>query len=374
MLNFILKRCSLTRPHCCRTVPFGPLRACCARPNSFPTNLSRDRERRVVCALSSLFSLCFLISPARAEWVSRVDDGIMGTRMVVEVWTDTAAQGNQAIDSVLNEMRRLDESMSTYKATSEVSKVNAEAAKHPVKITKELFDLLTKAVEFSRITHGAFDITYASVGFMYDFREHEKPSEQQIAAALPAVNYKHLLLDAKQQTIKFTQAGVRIDLGGIAKGYAVDRGIALLQAHGITHALVTAGGDSRIIGDRFGKPWIIGIRHPDDANQVIAKIPLVDTALSTSGDYERYFDENGQRYHHIIDPKTGKSASKVRSATIIAPTATQTDGLSKTAFVLGPEEAMKIYNQLGDVDAILVTPDGKVLYSNGLAPPDEQAR
>jgi FAD:protein FMN transferase len=319
--------------------------------------------------MSALLSLCLFALPAHAEWVSRVDDGIMGTRMVVEVWTDTTEQGNQAIDAVLAEMTRLDEAMSTYKSTSEVSKVNAEAARHPVKITKELFDLLTTSVDFSRITHGAFDITYASVGFMYDFRAHEKPTEQQIKAALPAVNYKHLLLDAKQHTIKFTQPGVRIDLGGIAKGYAVDRGITLLQARGITHGLVTAGGDTRIIGDRFGKPWIIGIKHPDDQSKVIAKIPLADTALSTSGDYERYFDEGGQRYHHIIDPKTGHSASKVRSATIIAPTATQTDGLSKTAFVLGPEEAMKIYNELKDVDAILVTPDGKVLYSNGLAPP-----
>lgn len=320
--------------------------------------------------LIALLGLCGF-AQAHAEWVSRIDDGIMGTRMVVEVWTDTNAQGNAAIDAVLDEMRRLDEAMSTYKPSSEVSKVNAEASMHPVKITRELFDLLTQAVEFSRITQGAFDITYASVGFMYDFRQHEKPTEQQIAAALPAVNYKHLVLDPKQLTIKFSQPGVRIDLGGIAKGYAVDRGIALLQARGITHALVTAGGDSRVIGDRFGKPWIIGIRHPDNANKVIARIPLADTAFSTSGDYERFFDENGVRYHHIIDPKTGHSASKVRSATIIAATATRTDGLSKTAFVLGPEAAMKIFNQLDDVDAILVSLDGKVLYSNGLAPPEQ---
>ncbi len=323
---------------------------------------------RWLIAIASCFGVLTAQS-AWAEWVSRIDDGIMGTRMSVEVWTDTAAQGNQAIDAVLGELRRLDEAMSTYKPSSEVSKVNAEAAKHPVKITKELFDLLTQAVEFSRITHGAFDITYASVGFMYDFRAHERPSEQQIKAALPAVNYKHLVLDAQHQTIKFTRPGVRIDLGGIAKGYAVDRGIALLQARGIKHAMVSAGGDSRIIGDRFGKPWIIGIKHPDDHNKIIAKIPLTDTALSTSGDYERYFDENGTRYHHIIDPKTGHSASKVRSATIIAPTALRTDGLAKTAFVLGPDEAMKIYNQMKDVDVILVAPDGRVLYSQGLEAP-----
>jgi FAD:protein FMN transferase len=340
------------------------------RSESIPTFcISRNRFRPTGLRILLLLANVFGSAVAHAEWVSRIDDGIMGTRMTVEVWTETTEQGNQAIDAVLAEMTRLDEAMSTYKPTSEVSKVNVEAAQHPVKISKELFDLLTRAVEFSRITHGAFDITYASVGFMYDFREHERPTEQQIKAALPAVNYKHLVLDASAQTIRFTQSGVRIDLGGIAKGYAVDRGITLLQARGITHALVSAGGDSRIIGDRFGKPWIIGIRHPDDRNKVIAKIPLADTALSTSGDYERYFDEGGQRYHHIIDPRTGKSASKVRSATIIAPTALQTDGLSKTAFVLGPDEAMKIYDQLQDVDAILVSPDGKVLYSKGLAPP-----
>ncbi len=182
------------------------------------------------------------------------------------------------------------------------------------------------------------------------------------------MNYHHVVLDPKTHTVFFTQPGVRIDLGGIGKGYAVDRGIEILQASGIAHALVTAGGDSRIIGDRFGKPWIVGIRHPDDKTRVIAKIPLVDTAMSTSGDYERYFDEDGVRYHHIIDPRTGKSASKVRSATILASTATRTDGLSKTAFVLGAEEAMKIYEKLDDVDAILVTPDGRVLYSKGLEP------
>jgi thiamine biosynthesis lipoprotein len=113
---------------------------------------------------------------------------------------------------------------------------------------------------------------------------------------------------------------------------------------------------------------VVGIRHPDHPDQVITRIPLVDAAFSTSGDYERYFDENGVRYHHIIDPHTGHSASKVRSATVIAPTATRTDGLSKTAFVLGPDEAMRIYNQLDDVDAVLVTPDGRILYSKGLQP------
>jgi FAD:protein FMN transferase len=316
-----------------------------------------------VLACAAAFS-----ATARAEWFNRTNDGIMGTRIVVELWSDDATQANGAIDAVMAEMERIDRDMSTYKPDSEVSRVNGNAKKAPMEISPELFDLLTTSLEFSRITEGAFDITYASVGYMYDFREHKKPTEAQIEAALPAVNYRHVVLDPAKRTVFFSEPGVRIDLGGIGKGHAVDRGIAILQARGIEHALVTAGGDSRIIGDRFGKPWIVAIRHPDDKDRVIAKIPLVDTAISTSGDYERYFDEDGVRYHHIIDPRTGHSASKVRSATILASTATRTDGLSKTAFVLGADEALRIYNGLDDVDAILVTPDGRVLYTKGLEP------
>jgi thiamine biosynthesis lipoprotein len=259
--------------------------------------------------------------------------------------------------------------MSTYKPTSEVSQVNARAADGPMHISKELFDLLVTARHYSQITGGAFDITYASVGFMYNFPKHIHPDEAQIARALPAVNYRHVLLDAKNQTVQFSQKGVRIDLGGIAKGYSVDRGIDVVKSFGFTRAYVAAGGDSRIIGDRFGKPWMVGIRDPrKEAGQVITRIPLADAAISTSGDYERYFEENGVRYHHIIDPKTGHSASKVLSATVIAPLAIRTDGLSKTAFVLGPDKAMEIYNGLDDVDAIIVKLDGTVIYSKGLEP------
>jgi FAD:protein FMN transferase len=327
-------------------------------------NYHSSMQRWFIAVLLAWFAL-----PARAEWIERVEDGIMGTRIAVELWADDPAKGQAAVEAVLAEMRRVDEEMSTYKPTSELSIVNAQAAKQPVKISRELFNLLTTALDYSRITDGAFDITYASVGYLYDFRRHVHPDEKQIEAALHGINYRHVLLDPKARTVKFSQPGVRIDLGGIAKGHAVDRGIELLQGRGISHALVTAGGDSRIIGDRFGKPWVVGIRHPDRKDEVIARIPLEDTAISTSGDYERYFDENGVRYHHIIDPGTGHSASKVRSATIIGPTATRTDGLSKTAFVLGPQRALEIYNRLGDIDAILVAPDGRVLYTKGLEAP-----
>jgi FAD:protein FMN transferase len=319
--------------------------------------------------LGCLAALCSLTQQAHAEWMERVTDGIMGTRIVVELWADDEASGNRAIEAVLTEMRRIDTAMSTFKPTSELSIVNAQAAAAPVAITPELFDLLSTALDYSRITQGAFDITYASVGYMYDYRRHVRPTNEQIQEALPGIDYRHVLLDRDKRTVRFSQPGVKIDLGGIAKGHAVDRGIAILQGRGIKHCLVTAGGDSRIIGDRFGQPWIVGIRHPDRKDEVIARIPLEDDAISTSGDYERYFDENGKRYHHILDPRTGHSASKVRSATVIGPTATRTDGLSKTAFVLGADRAIEIYEKLGDIDAVLVKPDGTVLDTKGFQPP-----
>src|SRR5271154_1939319 len=229
--------------------------------------------------------LCCAV-PAHAEWVRRVTDGIMGTRITVELWAEDAAKGDRAIDAVLEEMRHIDESMSTYKPSSEVSLVNAKAADGPMRISKELFDLLVTAKEYSVITDGAFDITYASVGYLYDFRKHIHPDEAQIDKALPAVDYRHVLLDPKNQTVQFSQKGVRIDLGGIAKGYSVDRGIDVLKAAGFTRAFVSAGGDSRIIGDRFGKPWMVGIRDPRKGEgETISRIPLVNAAISTSGDY-----------------------------------------------------------------------------------------
>ena len=314
-------------------------------------------------------ALLALAAPAHAEWVRRITDGIMGTRITVELWADDKDKAEQAIDAVLDEMRHIDDSMSTYKPSSEVSQVNNKAADGPMRISKELFDLLVTAKEYSVITDGAFDITYASVGYLNDFRARRRPTEQQIKAALPAVNYRLVQFDARRHTVHYGRQGMRIDLGGIAKGYSVDRGIDVLKARGFTRMYVSAGGDSRIVGDRFGKPWMVGIRDPRKGEgEVITKIPLVDAAISTSGDYERFFEEDGVRYHHIIDPHTGHSASKVRSATVIGPYATRTDGLSKTAFVLGPEKAMEIYNRIDDIDAIIVKLDGSVIYSKGIEP------
>jgi FAD:protein FMN transferase len=305
---------------------------------------------------------------ARAEWLKR-EASIMGTRCTVELWADDTAKGDAGIESVFAEMRRIDELMSHYKPESELSRVNAEAADHPVRVSRELYDMLATSIEYSKLTRGAFDITYASVGYLYDYRRHVHPDDKAIAAALPGINYRHIRLLPESTSVRFDRRGVRVDVGGIGKGYAVDRGIAVLQAAGFARAMVNAGGDTRIIGDRFGRPWVVGIRHPDDANKIVLKIPLTDAAMSTSGDYERFFDEDGVRYHHIIDPKTGKSPHKVRSVTIIGPNATRTDALTKSIFVMGAKDGIDLINTLDDVDAVAVAPDGKVYYSKGLEPP-----
>ncbi len=315
-----------------------------------------------------------LLAPplALAEWLGD-EQAIMGTSIHVELWHDDRVAGGAAIAAVMEEMRRIDRGMSPFIEASELSRINREAALHPVVISQEMFDLITRSLEFSRLTDGAFDITFSSVGYLYDYRRHVKPSEVEIQRALPGINYRHIMLDGEHRTIRFARPGVRIDLGGIAKGHAVDTCIDLLKKRGIAHALVTAGGDSRVLGDRRGRPWMIGIRDPRRKDDMVAMLPLSDTAVSTSGDYERYFEADGVRYHHIINPKTGHSASEVRSATIIAPNATTTDGLSKTAFVLGPEKAMALIERLKDVDAVIVDKNGRMLYSRGLRRPASPA-
>ncbi len=307
---------------------------------------------------------------ARADWISR-SEAIMGTRCTVELWSEDRAKGEAAITSVFDDMRRIDRLMSTWKEDTEISKVNREASQHPVKISQELFDLLRESVKYSELTHGAFDITYASVGYLYDFKKGVHPDQKAIEAALPGIDWRQMVLDSNTTTVHFRKPGMRIDLGGIAKGHSVDRGIEILRKAGITRAMVNSGGDTRILGDRFGKPWVVGVRDPDHEGKVFLRLPLADTAFSTSGDYERYFDEDGKRFHHIIDPRTGDSARKCRSVTVISGTATRTDALTKSVFIMGPEEGIAFINTLPDVDAVAVAPDGKVFYSRGLSPPEE---
>ena len=315
-----------------------------------------------------LFLMAALLwwQPATADWHRR-DVDMMGTRISAELWHPDPAAGDAALDAVIDEFHRIDELMSTYIPTTQMSRINQFAAERAVVVDEELFRLIDRALELSVLTGGAFDITYDSVGYLYDYRRRQRPSEQQIASRLGSIDYRHVKLDQSRSSVRFAAPGVRINLGGIAKGYAVERGVAILRARGVNHAVVAAGGDSRVLGDRRGAPWIVGIRDPRADNRVVTRLPLVDEAVSTSGDYERFFDEKGIRYHHILDPDSGESAASVASVTILGPDATTTDGLSTSLFVLGVERGLTLITELEGYEAVVIDAYGRLFYSQGLA-------
>ena len=296
----------------------------------------------------------------------------MGTEVSVRLWSADKEAGRRALEAVFSEAARIDRLMSTYKDESEISKINREAAAVPVAAGDELFRLIQRSLDISVLTRGAFDITYDSVGQHYDFREQRRPDEATVEAERKLIDYRLVKLDRVARTVSFERAGVRINLGGIAKGYVVERGVEILRQAGVRHAIVTAGGDSRLLGDRRGRPWMVGIRDPRKEGEVAISIPLVDEAISTSGDYERYFDEDGVRYHHIIQPSTGTPAQSVHSATVFGPDAVFTDALSTSVFVMGVEQGLTLIGTLPDYESIVIDAEGRVFYSDGLGPPDAQ--
>jgi thiamine biosynthesis lipoprotein len=306
---------------------------------------------------------------AGAGWVGDATD-LMGTRVSVELWHDDEAAGRALVAAVMEEYRRIDRAMSTYKPDSEISLVNARAAAGPIRISEELFSLLQRSVELSVASGGAFDITYESVGYLYDFRARQRPNEAQIRERLAAIDYRHIVLDPTARSVAFKADGVKINLGGIAKGYVVERAADMLRERGVEHALLNAGGDTRVLGDRRGQPWIVGIRHPRIAGEVVTRLPLVDEAISTSGDYERFFEEGGRRYHHIINPRTGQPTEGVLTVTVIGPDGTLTDGLDTAIFVMGAEAGLEMLERYPDYEAIIVDSTGRVSYSSGLVAPE----
>jgi thiamine biosynthesis lipoprotein len=311
---------------------------------------------------------------ARSGGWRRREEAIMGTAISVELWCDDAEEGAAAIDAVMAEMHRIDRAMSPYKPDSELSRINRDAGAGVVALSEEMTALLGRAQDFSQLTGGAFDITYAAVGHLYDYRARIRPSEEALAVARALVGYSHLMLDRRGCAVRFARPGMRIDLGGFAKGHAVDNAAAILRARGIRHAYVSAGGDSRVVGDRRGRPWMIGVRDPRRPGATCAMLPLADVSISTSGDYERCFDADGVRFHHVIDPATGRSPSALHSVTILAEDGLTTEALSKAVFVLGVEKGMRLIESQPGVDAIVVDAGGTLHFSTGMLAADTQLR
>ncbi|MCP5179224.1 MAG: FAD:protein FMN transferase [Pseudomonadales bacterium] len=305
--------------------------------------------------------------PCAAAWHEDTR-AIMGTRVHVEFWLDDAdSRGPALLERCMNEMWRIDHAFSPMRDDSELSRLNRDAGRDWVEVSDELMDLLQRSRAASERSGGAFDITFASVGRYYDYRQGRLPTPEE-KKAVAAINYRFVELDGVKRQARFADPRVYVDLGGIAKGWAVDRVIGILQAARVRTASVSAGGDSRILGDRLGQPWTVGVRDPRKADGVAVLLPLVDTAVSTSGDYERFFEKDGVRYHHILDPKTGDSARGAMSVTIIGPDATLTDSLSTTVFVLGADKGLALIDTLPGIDAIVITPAGELRYSRSLEP------
>ncbi len=310
-------------------------------------------------------ALLLVAMPAFAEWYSD-EQAIMGTRVSVSVWHDDQAGAEALLNRSMAEMRRVDAAFSPYREDSELSRLNREAAVRWVNVSDELWELLQRARQVSEWSDGAFDITFASVGRFYDYREGRQPTADE-REAVEAIGYRHVELDAERHRVRYLHPQTYVDLGGIAKGHAVDRVSRIIMEAGVHNASVSAGGDSRIIGDRRGKPWHIGIRDPRDEQAMVAILPLMDVAVSTSGDYERYFEEGGVRFHHILDPSTGASADGAMGVTVLGPEATLTDALSTTIFVLGVERGLAFANRIPGIDAIIVDPAGKLHFTDGLS-------
>jgi thiamine biosynthesis lipoprotein len=333
---------------------------------SFFKGCKTKHNLRLGLKLAMLLSLAPF--PVQAEWLGDARP-MMGTEVSVYLWSADDEAGLAAVESVFQEAGRIDRLMSTYRDDSEISKINREAANGPVRAGQELFDLIARSLEISTLTQGSFDITYESVGQHYDFRARQRPDDATVESERENIDYRYVVLDAAAGSVAYRKKGVRINLGGIAKGYVVERGISILRSKGIRNAIVTAGGDSRLLGDRRGRPWIVGIRDPRIDGEVAISVPLEDEAISTSGDYERYFDEDGIRYHHIIHPGTGEPASGVHSATVIGPDAVTTDALSTSVFVMGVDKGLRMIASLPDYESIVIDSDGQVFFSDGLQQP-----
>lgn len=286
--------------------------------------------------------------------------GVMGTDLHIRVEGEDAGVLDAAIEAAVAELRRVEDLMTDWRA-SPLTQMNASAGGGPQKLPVELAAIIARSLEISKLTRGAFDPTYAAVGQLWSFnsRQPSLPRPEAIEKALSHVGAARVTVDVERCTVDLP-AGMVIGLGGIAKGYGVDRAMRVLLKHEIRHAIVNAGGDLKVLGHSGGDPWEVAIKHPRDRERALAVLRVSNTAVVTSGDYERFFEIDGKRYHHIIDPRTGYPSTGCISATVVAPSAELADAIATALCVLGPQEGIALVETLDRVEAIVVGLDGKV--------------
>ena len=295
------------------------------------------------------------------------ETGVMGTELKIEVLATDQATGDKAIDAAIAEIQRIEYLMTDWRP-SPLTTINNNAGVAPTPSPAELVQIISRSKEVSKLTEGAFDISFASAGHLWNFKNKTSPTlpdPAAIQAALQNVGFKKIKIDPEALTVSLPKK-VKIGLGGIAKGYGIDRAMRVLLSHGIKHAVVNAGGDMKMLGQNEGTPWEIAIKHPRDRERAIASLRLSNTCIVTSGDYERFFELDGKRYHHIIDPRTGYPSTGAISVTVVAQSAEFADALATACCVLPHKKGMALIESLPKVEAIIVDMDGQVHVSTGL--------
>ena len=294
----------------------------------------------------------------------------MGSTLRLAAWTSDASGADAAFEDVFAEFERLENLMSVWRPGSDIQRLNQAAGLRPVHTSAEVRDVLKTARQVSEWTGGKFDVTFGALSGLWKF-DHDQdnvvPDMDEVRRRLPLIDYRAVQIDDAAGTVFLARKGMFAHLGGIGKGYAIDRGADILRRRGFRDFMIQAGGDIYVAGLRDGRPWRLGIQDPrGPANHSFAELDLSDGTFSTSGDYERFFMKDGRRYHHILDPAVGEPARLSRSVTIVANRGVIADGLSTGVFILGPSAGMALVERLPDVEGVIVSAKNEVLISSGL--------
>jgi FAD:protein FMN transferase len=316
-------------------------------------------------------------SPAFTPVRVSLEDKAMGTRVVLTAFTSEAineASIRPMFEKALAEIRRLEALMTTWRPDTELSQINAAAGKKAIKVSPESLSVIQKSVWTSKQSEGVFDITFEAMHGLWKFDEDLEdniPPASAISAARALIDYRKIKIDPDKSTVMLEKPGMRMSLGGIAKGYAIDAAARILGEAGLTSFFAQAGGDLYVRGRKpDGSAWRTGVRDPrgKNENDVFASLEVEDHAFSTAGDYERSFIKDGKRYHHIIDPRTGYPATASRSVTVWAKDAFTADAIDDAVFILGPEKGLKLVESIDDCGAVIVDEHNKVWISSRLKP------
>ena len=295
---------------------------------------------------------------------------LMGNRFEFTVIAENKEIGNQAIEQAITEVKRIEELLSTFKISSQANEINDQAGIKPVKVDREVLQLISRANKISAITDGAFDITYGSIDkslWNFDLKMTNLPDQETALKTVDLINYHHVLINDEECTVMLKNKGMRIGFGGIGKGYAADKAKQILENLGIKSGIVNAAGDLITWGEQLnGSAWTIGIADPEQSNRPFSSLNISNMAIATSGNYEKFVIIDGKRYSHTIDPKTGLPVSGINSVSIICPSAELADALATPVVVMGVKVGLNLINQLKHVECVIIDDHDKLYTSKNI--------